>query len=156
MNDQTLVSVIAIVVSGAVGISGIALSLRKFWESDSIERALRRTKALQMLGDEELMLNKVETECASIELLVHINRDSLGETSEHLESETARIVRESRELLAAVRRKRTEVEKNIQDLRPAEIEAVIARSYHGHLQAQAQLYRTSRSRQDTIEIYQKI
>ena len=153
MDDQTIISIIAIVVSGAVGISGVILSIKKFWESDSIERASRRTMALQMLSDEELALSQVETECSSIEVLVQANKESLGGSYEHLRAESARILRESRGLLEDVRRKRIDVRKRIQDLRPDEIEAVIAEAYHGRMLAEAQLRRTSRSREDTIRVY---
>ena len=153
MDNQTIISITAIVVSGAVGISGIILNLKKFWESDSIERASRRTMALQMLSDEELALNQVETECTSLELLIHLNKERLDEAFEHLKSESNRIVQESKGLLREVRRKRAKVREQIQDLKPDEIEAVIAEAYHGRMLAEAQLRRTSRSRDDTIRVY---
>jgi hypothetical protein len=153
MDNQTIISITAIVVSGAVGISGVILSIKKFWESDSIERASRRTMALQMLSDEELVLSQVETETTSIELLIHMNKERLDEAFEHLESESNRIVQESKELLGEVRRKRAEVKEKIRDMKPDEIEAVIAEAYHGRMLAEAQLRRTSRSRDDTIRVY---
>lgn len=103
MDNQTIISIVAIVVSGAVGITSAILNIRKFWESDSIGRASRRTMALQMLSDEELALNQVETECLSIELLIYTNKDRLGDAFKHLESESSRIVEESRMLLTDLR-----------------------------------------------------
>ena len=60
MENQTIISITAIVVSGAVGISGVVLGFRKYWDSDTVERATRRTLALQTLSDEEYALRQVE------------------------------------------------------------------------------------------------
>jgi hypothetical protein len=153
MDNQTIISIVAIVVSGAVGITGILLSLRKLWESDSIGRASRRTIALQMLSDEELALQKVKAECLSLELLIHANQQQLDATFDHLETESKRIVRESKELLRNVRKKRKEVVGRILDMKSSDIEAVIAEAYNGRMLAEAQLYTTIRSREDTIRVY---
>jgi len=153
MDNQTIISIVAIVVSGAVGITGVILSVRKLWEADSIGRASRRTIALQMLSDEELALQKVKTECSSLELLIHAHQEQLGTVFNHLESESKRIVNESKELLRNVRRKRKEVVTRILDMKSSEIEAVIAEAYNGCMLAEAQLYTTIRSREDTIRVY---
>jgi hypothetical protein len=71
LDNQTLISITAIAISGAVGIAGVALNFRKFADSDSIDRAVRRTSALQMISEEEGALLEVEMQCRSIETLIH-------------------------------------------------------------------------------------
>lgn len=38
-------------------------------------------------------------------------------------------------------------------MKSSEIETVIADAYHGRILAEAQLFKTSRSREDTIQVY---
>lgn len=153
MDSQTLISITAIVVSGIVGVSGVVLNIRKYWESDSIDRAARRTMALQMLSDEEYALSQVQTECKSIELLVVGNRENIKDSYDHLKNESERIVRESGDMIEGVKIKRTEVENKITEMSSPEIEKVISDAYHGRMRAEAQLKRTARSRDDTVKLY---
>jgi hypothetical protein len=153
MDNQTLISIIAIIVSGAVGIAGATLNIRKFWASDTIDRAARRTTALQMISDEEYALSQVETECKSIELLILSNQTKLEDNYEHLKSEADRIVLESNQLLTRVKEKRKQVEGKIASMSSAEIEHVISEAYQGRMEAEAQLRRTTKSRDDTIYLY---
>ncbi len=153
MDSQTLIAITAIVVSGAVGIAGAALNIRKYRDSDSIDRAARRTSALQMLSDEEFALDQVLTECQSIDLLIAVNRERLRNSHDHLQSESQRILAEAKAMIHEVRERRKGVELKIRHMTSAEIEQVIAEAYQGRMKAEAQLKRTRRSREDTIYLY---
>lgn len=126
MDAQTLTSLVAIVVSGAVGVSGVLLNLRNRTDKDLLERSSRRTLALQMLTDEELALHKVREECRSFQMLVEAHREDLDGTYESLKSSADRVVQESKELLSEVRQKRKLLEPKIRTLLANEIEDVIA------------------------------
>ena len=67
MASQTLIAITAILVSGGVGLGGLLLNLRKTEDTDTVERAERRTQALQMLSDEEFTLMQVEMECLIVQ-----------------------------------------------------------------------------------------
>jgi hypothetical protein len=77
----------------------------------------------------------------------------LPASCDHLKQESKRIVSESKELLADARRKRRDVSARILTMKSSEIEAVIAEAYNGRMLAEAQLYTTSRSREDTLRAY---
>ena len=106
-----------------------------------------------MLSDEEYALSQVMTECRSIELLITSNKGGLTDNYNHLLSEAERIVGESKEMLRNVRERRKQIEDKIQEMMPSEIEHVISEAYQGRMKAEAQLKRTSRSREDTIYLY---
>ena len=153
MDPQTLTSLVAIVVSGAVGLSGVLLNLSVRTDKDILERATRRTLALQMLSDEELSLHKVMEECRSFQILVEAHRDQLGGAYESLKLSADRVVSESEDLLSEVGTKRKLIEPKIRTLSADEIEDVIASAYHGKMLAEVQLFRTTRSKMDTVRIY---
>ena len=153
MDAQTLTSLVAMTVTGAVGVSGVLINLRNRTDKDILERASRRTMALQMLSDEELALQKVREECRSFQILVEAHRDRLEGTYESLKSSADRVVIESKELLSQVQEKRKHLEPKIRTLSADEIEDVIASAYHGKMMADAQLFKTTKSKADTIRIY---
>ena len=153
LDTATIVPVLSVVVSGLLGFFSLWLAFRKRSDEDDLARASRRTTALQLLSDEEFALIRVRDECISIQSLVEAGRATLGSNYEHLANEAARIVAESKELIRTVQEKRRTIEPQIQTLRAAEIEAVIAAAYHGRRRAEAQLQRTQLSRIDTTRIY---
>lgn len=153
MDSATLISITAIVVSGAVGLSGVFLNYRKFTGSEALERAARRTEALQMLSDEECTLMAVEVECWSISQRIDAEKVMIGEGFQKLKSEAERIRSEAKVLLKTVRTKRINIKERILALSAPEIETIIAEAYHGKKMAEAQLNRTSRSVEEAIRLY---
>ncbi len=153
MEANVLIPIVAIVVSGAVGLSGVLLNLRLRAERDTLERASRRTTALQMLSDEEFALQKVREECRGFMTLIDANEPRLQGSYQLLKESADRVVRESKELLSEVREKRRMTAERIDTMTASEIERVIAGAYHGRMLAEVQLYRTTLSKADTIRIY---
>ena len=150
----TILSIIAIVVSGVTAVAGLGLTIQTNREANRLEKASRRTKALSSLSEEQLALDRVATECDSLALLINANKHQLTDSVHaHLSSEVSRIVAESREFLADVEQRRREVEATTRMLSPVEIESIIAQASHGRALAKAQLSRTRRSREDTIRLY---
>lgn len=152
MDDKTMIAIIALVISTLTSFTGLFLTIRTNRETNRLAKASRRTLALNCLSDEELALWKVKNECESLHLLVDSSSDKLGVKSILL-SETERILEEARQMLSNVEKKRSVVAGTIEKLRAAEIEVIIAESYHGRILAEAQLNRTMRSREDTIKLY---
>ena len=148
-----LMSLGALTVSAAVGGVTTWLALGKRREEADLERATRRTSALQLLSDEEFTLTRVRDECALIQSMVRMKEERLGAAFEVLRDDADRISRESKELLAGVRDRRHEIEPRIQALSAVEIEAVIASAYHGKRLAEAQLERTLRSKNELLKEY---
>lgn len=153
MDPKTFIAVIALIISAVASFTSIFLNIRATRESNRLAKASRRTLALNCLSDEELALLRVRTECESLHLLIRSSIEALGDQKDHLLSEATRIVGESRTMLADVRKKRTLIENKIERLSAAEIEGIIAESYQGRIQAESQLSRTTRSRDDTIRLY---
>lgn len=133
---SALVSVLSVVLSGAIGGLTVWLSLRKRFEEESLGRAMRRTAALQLLSDEEFAIQQVRDECVLVDSLVRLRRSEIYQA--HLRAETQRVLSESSEMLADVRARRKNVEAVIVSLPAAELEAVIANAYHGKRRAEAQ------------------
>ena len=155
LDSTTLISIIAIVVSGIVGVTGLILSNRRQQEESGLEQASRRTLALQMLSDEEFVLSKVAEECRSFKYIVEGRKTELRDSYENLLSVANRTIKEADDLLKSVRAKRIAVEPIVDKMPAAEIERIIASAYQGKMEAEAQLYRTKRSKGDTIEMYFK-
>lgn len=151
--DATIISIVAIVVSGLVGVAGVVLNVVKRSDADVLARATRRTMALQLLSDQELALIRVREEVRSFETMIQGSKDSLGNKYEGLKDIAERTTCESKELLKTVRDKRLKVEAAIEKLSASEIEATIAEAYHGKALAQGQLYRTQQSKADVLRIY---
>jgi hypothetical protein len=143
-------SVAALAVSAAVGGVTAWLALGKRMEEAALARAMRRTSALQLLTDEEFTLIRVRDECKVIQSLILMKEDKLGAAYDFLVQDAERILRESREMLADVHRRRGETEPRIERLQAAEIEAVIASAYHGKRLAEAQLERTLLSKREIL------
>lgn len=106
MDNETIIAVTSIGVSGLLGFAGLILSLKQFWDSESVGRAARRSQALQMLSDEGFALQKVKAECRSLQILIQGHEEELGPQFERLSLEARRIVDEAKELLDVVQRKR--------------------------------------------------
>jgi len=153
VDTETLIAVVAIVVSGVVGLAGVLLNYLKRTDMTIVDKASRRTTALQMLSDEELTLQKVREECRSFQLLIEAHKDKLGDAYSALERVAERTNRESKELIRHVREKRKRTEPKIRTLAAHEIEDIIAQAYQGKLQAEAQLYRSQLSKADTLSVY---
>lgn len=153
MSTQTIVAIIALIVSGITSFTSLFLTFRTVREANRLAKASRRTLALNCLSDERLALLRVRTECESLHLLIRFNSDRLGDEKDHLLSETNRILEESKIILASVENKRGLLARKITDLSAPEIEEIIAESYHGKILAEGQLSRTTRSREDTIRLY---
>jgi hypothetical protein len=151
--DQSIVPLVSVAISGIVGISGVALALIGRRESSVLARAVRRTTAMQMLSDEELVLNQVREEVRSFQTIVDSTRDSLGNGYDELKQVCERTTEEALGLLEQVRSKRSSIEPNLEKMSAAEIERVIGAAYHGKVLAEAQLYRTKRSKEDVLSIY---
>ena len=155
MSAQIIIAVIALIISGITSFTSLFLTFRTIRESNRLAKASRRTLALNCLSDERLALLRVRTECESLQLLIESSLDQLGDHKDHLLSEANRIVGESKMMLANVEHKRGLIESTISNLRAADIEEIIAESYQGKVMAEAQLSRTTRSREDTIRLYLK-
>ena len=153
MDAESLVPIVAIVVSGLVGLAGVLLNFVKRSDAETLERASRRTIALQMLSDEELALREVREEVRSFEMLVRSNRERLRGEYNRLEAAAAKTTEESMELLRELREKRGRVTAKIQMMSISEIEEVISTAYHGKMLAEVQLYRTLRSKADTLSVF---
>jgi hypothetical protein len=153
MNAQIIVAIIALIVSGVTSFMSLFFTFRTIRESNRLAKASRRTLALNCLSDERLALLRVKIECESLQLLIESSLDKLGENKGHLLSEANRIVGESKALLAEVENKRSFIENKISKLSATDIEEIIAESYRGKILAEAQLSRTTRSREDTIRLY---
>ena len=151
--DPSIVPIVAIVVSGIVGVAGVILNFLKRTDADALARASRRTTALQLLSDEELTLEKVREEVRSFESIVEANKSALGDSYAGLTEASNRTTNEALEMLRGVRNKRNQIEPRIQTMAAEEIETIIAQAYHGKTRAEGQLYRTRKSKEDTISIY---
>jgi hypothetical protein len=148
-----MVAIIAVIISGVTSFVSLFFTFRTIRESNRLAKASRRTLALNCLSDERLALLRVKTECESLQLLIASSLDKLGEHEGHLVSEANRIVGESKALLGEVNNKRKSIESEISKLSASDIEEIIAESYQGRILAEAQLSRTTRSREDTIRLY---
>ena len=156
MSTQTIVAIVALIVSGITSFTSLFLTFRTVREANRLAKASRRTLALNCLSDERLAFLRVKTECESLHLLIRASLDKLGDDDkDHLLSETNRILEESKSMLSNVESKRSLIERKIKDLSAADIETIIAESYEGKILAEGQLNRTARSREDTIRIYLK-
>jgi hypothetical protein len=154
MDDKTIIAIAALIISAITSFTSVFLNIRTIRESNRLAKASRRTMALNCLSDEKLALLKVSTECESLYLLIEASPDNFNMKG-YLLSEAERIVDESKMLLAQVELKRASVETRIKLLSAAEIEVIIAESYQGKTLAEAQLNRTTRSKEDTVRLYLK-
>lgn len=153
MDDKTLISIVAIVVSGATAIVGLLMSLQAMREANALAKATRRTLAHQNLSDEECALLQVYSECKSLQLVLELNSDRLGVARNHLKSEADRIVSEAKKMLTDQFERRRDFDRAMSSMSPAQIEEIIAAAYQGRKQAEAQLSRTKQSREDTVRLY---
>ena len=153
MKDETIIALVAVIISGITSFASLFLTIRTNRESNRLAKASRRTLALNCLSDEQLALLRVRTECESLYLLISNSLERLDDKRDFLLSEVKRIVAESKMLIDTVAMKRNEIESKISRLSPSEIEGIIAESYQGKILAEAQLSRTTRSREDTIKLY---
>lgn len=153
MNVEIIIAVIALIISGITSFISLFFTFRTTREANRLAKASRRTLALNCLSDERLALLRVKTECESLQLLIESSLDKLGEHKGHLLSEANRIVGESKASLARVEDKRSLIERKMSSLSASDIEEIIAESYQGKILAEAQLSRTTRSREDTIRLY---
>ena len=153
MNAQTIIAIIALIISGITSFVSLLFTFRTIRESNRLAKASRRTLALNCLSDERLALLRVEVECESLQLLIESSLDKLGEHKGYLLSEANRVVGESKALITKVENKRSLIESKISKVSAADIEEIIAESYRGKILAEAQLSRTIRSREDTIRLY---
>ena len=119
---SSLVPLLGILISGAIGALTVWLSLRKRLEEESLGRATRRTTALQLLSDEEFTIEQVRDECVAIDTLVDVG--SYRDHRDHLKAEAKRIQMEADAMLAEVRSRRELVKATLAELNPAELEAV--------------------------------
>ena len=153
MSTQTIVAIIALIISGITSFVSLFFTFRTIRESNRLAKASRRTLALNCLSDERLALLRVEVECESLQLLIESSLNKLGEHKGYLLSEANRIVGESKALITKVENKRSLIEGRMSELNASDIEEIIAESYQGKILAEAQLSRTMRSREDTIRLY---
>jgi hypothetical protein len=149
---SALVTMLGVALSGVIGGLTVWLAIRKRLEEENLARATRRTAALQLLSDEEFTLEQVRDECVAMETLVSLRRSEVYQT--HLQSETRRILAEASDMLAEVRARRKSVEAIIVSLPAADLEAVIAKAYHGKRRAESQLRRTQLSRTDVLKAFE--
>ena len=154
MDSVVIISVVAIVTLGALIGLGLYLHYHQPPERETIDELVRRTMAMQMMTDEEYALRQAEGECQSVELLIRLNQLALDDQYEHLLSESRRIVRESSDMLAQIQQKRIQVQKTLPSMNRNEVEAIIAEAYQGKMRAEAQLKRTIRSKEQTMDMYQ--
>ena len=148
---SVVVSILGVVLSGVIGGLTVWLSIRRRLDEESLARATRRTTALQLLSDEEFTLVQVRDECVAMDTLVSLRKSEAHQT--HLTAETRRILAEASDMLAEVRSRRQSVETVIVSLPAAELEAVIAKAYHGKRRAEAQLLRTQLSRTEILKAF---
>ena len=145
------ISVLGIVLSGLIGGLTVWLSIRKRLEEESLGRATRRTVALQLLSDEEFTVEQVRDECVAMDTMVSLRKNKGHQ--EHLVAETQRILAEASEMLTEVRTRREGVKAVITSLPADELEAVIAKAYHGKRRAESQLRRTQLSRTEVLKAF---
>ena len=149
---SVLVSVLGVLLSGVIGGLTVWITVRKRLEEESLGKATRRTTALQLLSDEEFTIEQVRDECVAIGTLVSL-RKSIAHQA-HLLGEAQRILGEANDMLAEVRVRRKSVEATIAELDAAELEAIIARAYHGKRRAESQLRRTQLSRTEVLKAFE--
>ena len=148
---SVIISVLGIVLSGLIGGLTVWLSMRKRLEEESLGRATRRTVALQLLSDEEFTVEQVRDECVAMDTMVSLRMNKGHQ--EHLVAETQRILAEAAEMLTEVRTRREGVKAVITSLPADELEAVIAKAYHGKRRAESQLRRTQLSRTEVLKAF---
>ena|SRR5436305_3444524 len=148
---SALVSVLGALLSGVIGGLTVWVSIRKRSEEESLGRATRRTAALQLLSDEECTLEQVRDECVVMNTLLNVRPNKLHQ--EHLLAESQRILAEASEMLTEVRSRRKNVQEVIASMPALELEAVIAKAYHGKRRAESQLRRTQLSRTEVLAAY---
>jgi hypothetical protein len=148
---SSLLPLLGLLVSAAIGALTVWLSLRKRLEEEGLGRAMRRTAALQLLSDEEFTIEQVRDECIAIDALVDVGAYRIHH--DHLKAEASRIRAEARDMLAEVRSRRKEVEAKLGKLGPVELEQVIATAYHGKRRAETQLKRTQLSRTEVLKAF---
>ena len=150
---SSIIPIVSVVVTGLLGIATVWLALRHRASDDSLDKATRRTAALQLLSDEEFALIRVRDECVLFDNTMASNKDKLGDNFQHFRSEASRIIGEAERLLDEVQGKRRVVEPQIEMMSAAEIERVIAAAYHGKVLAEAQLQRTLVSKSAAFRTY---
>ena len=147
-----VVSLIGVLLSGAIGGLTVWLAVRKRIEEETLAKATRRTSALQLLSDEEFTIEQVRDECVAMDTLVSLRKAKIHQ--EHLVAEIQRILAEAAELLSEVRTRRENVQATLLSLPAKELEAVIAEAYHGKRRAEAQLRRTQLSRTEVLNAFE--
>src|SRR5215211_440186 len=84
MKDETLIAIIAVIISGVTSFASLFLTIRTNRESNRLAKASRRTLALECLSDEQLALLRVRTECESLQLIIECSLEKLGNERDHL------------------------------------------------------------------------
>ena len=149
---SALISLIGVLLSGAIGGLTVWLAVRKRLEEETLAKATRRTTALQLLSDEEFTIEQVRDECVAMDTLVSLRKARTHQ--DHLASEVQRILAEATEMLSEVRERRKSVETTLLSLQATDLEAVIARAYHGKRRAESQLRRTQLSRTEVLKAFE--